>query len=288
MVTRNLRKHSEGVWFVRPSAPPLTLLACILHSVMKKSEMPLEAQVSLVRPGCTFLSRKRIRSRKRPRSSSDKAAMILQEQTPIKGSEDLTFRQKGFLSFQQWNRTTKICGVESCFVPRTRLDMESQRTFHTKTKQTQPCPANGNPTEKFLQNIQLVSVLWSRDVGLICCPQTRILEGSMSALLLTQWTHTHTHRTYTHAHRPVVVPDDEQHVFPRGAQVLALRVHLGRVVWDLEHESLPVVDLLEQLQQRPEQQSNAFLNHGSRRAGVCSPVDPRMGTEEGCAQRTSG
>lgn len=56
---------------------PCILLEWRRHSPTKKSEIPLEAQVSLVRPGCIFLSRNRILSLNRPRSSGDRAAIIL-------------------------------------------------------------------------------------------------------------------------------------------------------------------------------------------------------------------
>lgn len=44
---------------------------------MKKSEIPLLAQVSLVNPGCIFRSKNLIRSRNKARSSADNAAIIL-------------------------------------------------------------------------------------------------------------------------------------------------------------------------------------------------------------------
>ena len=42
-------------------------------------------------------------------------------------------------------------------------------------------------------------------------------------------------------------------MFPEIPEVLSLGIHISGVVRDLKHQSLPVVDLLEQLQQVPGQ-----------------------------------
>lgn len=55
------------------------LAALIRQSVTKQSEIPLEAHVNFVSPGCIFLSRNLILSLNKPLSSNDNAAMILKQ-----------------------------------------------------------------------------------------------------------------------------------------------------------------------------------------------------------------
>ena len=57
----------------------ITFSQLIRQSFMKYSDAPLDAQFSLVKPGCVLLSRKRILSRNSPRSSGERAAIILQK-----------------------------------------------------------------------------------------------------------------------------------------------------------------------------------------------------------------
>ena len=123
--------------------------------------MPLAAQLSLVRPGCIFLSSDLIRSLNNPRSSTDSAAMIL----------------------------------------KTRADVTSRAP--------------------------------------------RKEEGVWNA--------------------PVVVAYDEEDVFAKLSQIFLAYVHLSCVVWNLEHESLPVINLVEHLQQEPVR--HTYVTHGTTGAG---------------------
>ena len=52
--------------------------------------------------------------------------------------------------------------------------------------------------------------------------------------------------------RPVVVPHHQQDTLPHGPEVLPALVHVRHVVGDLKQQALPVLDLIEHLQQVPE------------------------------------
>ena len=71
-----------------------------------------------------------------------------------------------------------------------------------------------------------------------------------TALPRTKWNRYITRERWRRC-SPVVISDDEKHVFAQESLFFVLRVRLGGVVRRFEAEPLPVVDLLEQFEQRP-------------------------------------
>ena len=58
---------------------------------------------------------------------------------------------------------------------------------------------------------------------------------------------------------PVVISDHQQDVLSQGSQVLSLVVNVGGIVRDLKHQPLPVMNLLEHLQQPSDKQRNIIM-----------------------------
>lgn len=58
--------------------------------------------------------------------------------------------------------------------------------------------------------------------------------------------------TVVNPNSPIIVSDNQHDMFSETPEVLSLVVHIHGIMWCLKHQSLPVVYLLEHLQQLSE------------------------------------